>query len=139
MPTVSSYPFYLSRKLDLDQEEQQRADQHAIRFDSYKGQNVLAITGNYYAAYSAQKMSEDQRARATFFAVVMPVLRCVVPRFQSNREIQGYAIEVSHHLMGKVMGVDMERPENLMVFLPQRAAIRLVGSNKEIVQQAALL
>ncbi len=133
------YPFYLSRKLDLDQAEQQRADQHSIRFDSYNDQTVLAITGNYYAAYSNQKMSEEQRARATFLAVVMPILKGAVPRFQSNREIQGYAIEVSHHIMGKVMGVDMERAENLMVFLPQQAAIRLIGSKNETVQQAALL
>jgi hypothetical protein len=133
------YPFYLSRKLDLDQAEQQRADQHSIRFDSYNDQTVLAITGNYYAAYSNQKMSDEQRARATFLAVVMPILKGAVPRFQSNREIQGYAIEVSHHIMGKVMGVDMERAENLMVFLPQQAAIRLIGSKNETVQQAALL
>jgi hypothetical protein len=133
------YPFYLSRKLDLDQAEQQRADQHSIRFDSYNGHTVLAITGNYYAAYSIQKMSEEQRARATFLAVVMPILKGAVPRFQSNREIQGYAIEISHHIMGKLMGVDMERSENLMVFLPQQAAIRLVGSGNETVQQAALL
>ena len=133
------YPFYLSRKLDLDQPEQQRADQHSIRFDSYNGRTVLAITGNYYAAYSTQKMSEDQRARATFLAVVMPILKGAVPRFQSNHEIQGYAIEVSHHIMGNVMGVGMERPENLMIFLPQRAAVKLLGSTDQNLQQAALL
>ncbi len=48
------YPFYLSRKLDLDQAQQQIADQSSIRFDTYNGKTVLAITGNYYAAYSAQ-------------------------------------------------------------------------------------
>jgi len=133
------YPFYLSRKLDLDRAAQQQADQHSIRFDSYNGHTVLAITGNYYAAYSTQKMSEDQRARATFLAVVMPILKGAVPRFQSNHEIQGYAIEVSHHIMGEVMGVGMERPENLMIFLPQRAAVKLLGSTDETAQQAALL
>jgi hypothetical protein len=133
------YPFYLSRKLDLDQAAQQRADQHSIRFDNYNGHTVLAITGNYYAAYSTEKMSEDQRARATFLAVIVPILKGAVPRFQSNRDVQGYAIEISHHITGKVMGVGMERAENLMVFLPQRDAIRLIGSKSETVQQAALL
>ena len=33
------YPFYLSRKLDLDQAQQQIADQSSIRFDSYKRQD----------------------------------------------------------------------------------------------------
>ena len=133
------YPFYLSRKLDLDQTQQLHADQHSIRFDSYNGRTVIAITGNYYAAYSAEKINADQRARSTFLNVVMPVLRAVVPRFQSNQHVQGYAVEISHHIMGKVMGVSMERPENLMVFLPQNAALRLLGSKDDDTRQAALM
>jgi len=134
-----AYPFYLSRKLDLDEAQQKRADQRSIRFDRYNGQTVLAITGNYYAAYSAEKTTSDQRARSTFMNVVMPVLKAAVPRFQSNQHIQGYAVEISHHILGTVMGVSMERPENLMVFLPQASAVRLLGSKDESTQQAALL
>lgn len=139
LATHFDYPFYLSRKLDLDQAAQQRADQHSIRFDTYNGHTVLAITGNYYAAYSTQKMSEEKRARATFLAVVMPILKGVVPRFRSNHQIQGYAIEVSHHILGNVMGIGMEHPENLMIFLPQQAAIKLLDSADQTAQQAALL
>jgi hypothetical protein len=139
LATQFDYPFYLSRKLDLDQAQQQVADQSSIRFDIYKGQTVLAITGNYYAAYSAQKISPGQRARSTFLNVVMPILKAAVPRFQNNQHVQGFAIEISHHIMGKVMGVSMERPENLMVFLPRSGALKLVGSKDETAQQAALL
>ena len=133
------YPFYLSRKLDLDQAQQARADQRSIRFDRFNSQIVLAVTGNYYAAYSADKMTKDQRARETFLKVVMPLLKAEVPRFQNNRQIKGYAVEISHHITGKVMGVAMERPENLMVYLPQAAAVRLVAAKEETAQQAALL
>ena len=133
------YPFYLSRKLDLDELQQKRADQHSIRFDQYNAQTVLAITGNYYAAYSTEKTSSDQRARSTFMNVVMPLLKAAVPRFQGNANVQGYAVEVSHHILGTVMDVAMGRPENLMVFLPQSSAIKLLGSKDESVQQAALL
>jgi hypothetical protein len=133
------YPFYLSRKLDLDQPQQQIADQSSIRFDTYGGKTVLAITGNYYAAYSAQKINSAQRARSTFLNVVMPVLKAAVPRFQNNQHVQGYAIEISHHIMGKVMGVSMERPENLMVYLPRSGALKLLASKDETSQQAALL
>ena len=133
------YPFYLSRKLDLDQTQQQHADQHSIRFDSYNGKTVLAITGNYYASYSADKVSPDERARDTFRNVVMPLLQAAVPRFQSNREVRGYAVEISHHIVGKVMSVSMERPENLMVFLPQGAALRLLASKDDDTRQAALM
>jgi hypothetical protein len=117
---------------------QRQADQRSIRFDRYNGQTVLAVTGNYYAAYP-EKIGADQRARSTFLNVVMPILKSEVPRFQANHQVQGYALEISHHILGKVMGVTMERPENLMVFLPQSGAIRLLGSGDENVQQATLM
>ncbi len=139
LSTHFDYPFYLSRKLDLDEARQQVADQASIRFDTYSGKTVLAITGNYYAAYSAQKINPEQRARSTFLNVVMPILKAAVPRFQNNQHVQGYAVEISHHIMGKVMGVSMERPENLMVYLPRNGALKLVAAKDETAQQAALL
>lgn len=133
------YPFYLSKKLDLDEQQQKTADQRSIRFDRYNGKTVLAITGNYYAAYSATQLSKDQRARKTFLAVVDPILKLTVPKFQTNANVQGYAFEVSHHVVGTVMGVSMERPENLMVFFPQNAALKLLAGKTDAAQQAALL
>jgi hypothetical protein len=132
------YRFYLNRKLDLDESQQQHADQSSIRFDRYDGRTVLAVTGNYYAAYP-EKIGADQRARSTFMTVVIPILKSEVPRFQGNRQVQGYALEISHHVLGNVMGVMVERPENLMVFLPQSGALQLLGSKDENVQQAGLM
>jgi hypothetical protein len=133
------YPFYLSRKLDLDEQQQKSADQRSIRFDQYSGRTVLAITGNYYAAYRADQINKDQRARSTFLAVVEPILKVAVPKFQTNASVQGYAVEISHHILGKIMGVSMERPENLLVFLPQNAALKLLAARDETARQAALL
>lgn len=133
------YPFYLSRKLDLDESQQKNASQSSLRFDRYNGKVVLAATGNYFAAYSADKMNQDQRARETFLKVALPLLKAEVPTFQGNHQIQGYAIEISHHIVGKVMGVPVERPENVMVYLPQSAAIRLLGAKDDTTKQAALL
>ncbi len=132
------YRFYLSRKLDLDETQQQHDDQRSIRFDRYDGQTVVAVTGNYYAAYP-EKIGAEQRARSTFLNVVIPILKSEVPRFQSNQQVQGYALEISHHVLGSVMGVMVERPENLMVFLPQSGALKLLGSRDENVQQAGLM
>src|SRR6201993_5440530 len=47
------YPFYLSRKLDLDEQQQKAADQRSIRFDQFNEHTVLAITGNSEAASRA--------------------------------------------------------------------------------------
>ena len=132
------YHFYRNRRLDLDESQQQNADQSSIRFDRYNGKTVLALTGNYYAAYP-EKIAADQRARSTFLNVVMPILKSELPRFQGNHEVQGYALEISHHVIGNVMGVMVERPENLMVYLPQSGALQLLGSRDENVQQAGLM
>jgi hypothetical protein len=132
------YHFYLNRTLDVDESQQQHSDQRSIRFERYNGQTVVSVTGNYYAAYP-EKIGPDQRARSTFLNVVMPILKVEVPRFQTNRQVQGYAVEVSHHIVGNIMGVTVERPENLMVYLPQSGALQLLGSRDENVRQAGLL
>jgi hypothetical protein len=135
----TEYPFYLSRKLDIDEAQQKASDQRSIRFDRYQGRIILEVTGNYYAAYSADKMTPEQRSKETFDHIILPILKVEVPRFQNNRSIQAFAFEVSHHVLGKVMGVAMERPENLLIVLPQQAAIRLVGAKEDNIRQAALL
>src|SRR5579883_1977826 len=133
------FPFYLSRKLDLDEQQQKSADQRSIRFDEYNGRTVLAVTGNYYAAYGADQINQDQRARATFLAVIAPLLKIAVPPFQTNPSVQGFAFEVSHHIKGKVMGVEVERPENVMAFFPRNAALKYLAAKDDAGRQAALL
>ncbi len=133
------YGFYLSRKLDIDEQQQKRSDQASIRFERFNGHTVLAITGNYYAAYPGIRMSDGQRARATFLNVALPLLQAAVPHFQSNAAVEGYALEISHHVIGAVMRVPVERAENLVVYLPQASAARLLGSGSDTVKQAALL
>jgi hypothetical protein len=137
LPT--DYPFFLSRKLDLEQSKQRWADQRAIQFDRYKDKVVLKITGNYYAAYSAEKMNADQRARQTFLQIILPILQDAVPHFEKNASVEAYAFEVSHHVLGKVGGVGMERPENLVVIVPQAAAVQLASAKDDAARQAAIL
>jgi hypothetical protein len=132
------FPFYLSRKLDIDQPQQLRTDQSSIRFDRYDDQIVLAISGNYYAAYS-QKFDVEQRAKNTLLQVVLPVLKIAVSQFKENSSIQGYAVEVSHHVVRETMGLAVEGPENMMTFLPQRVAIALVQAKTQGEQEAAML
>ncbi len=134
-----SFPFYLSRKLDIDEKVQRRTDQHSIRFEHYNGATVIAISGNYYGAYASDKFNEEQRARQTFQNVVVPILKAVVPTFQGNAAVQGYAVEVSHHVVTKTMGMPIERPENLMIYFPQAAAVKLVNAQNNLAQQGALL
>src|SRR5579863_1357986 len=134
-----NFPFYLSRKLDIDEKVQKRSDQHSIRFEHLNGSTVLAISGNYYGAYAADKFNDEQRARQTFQDVVVPILKAVVPTFQGNSAVQGYAVEVSHHVISKTMGMPIERPENLMIYFPQAAAVKLITAQSNMAMQGALI
>lgn len=134
-----NFPFYLSRKLDIDEKVQKRTDQHSIRFENYNGSIVIAISGNYYGAYAADKFNEAQRARRTFQDVVVPILKAVVPTFEGSTSVQGYAVEVSHHVISKTMGMPIERPENLMVYFPRAAAMKLVEAQSNFAMQGALI
>jgi hypothetical protein len=133
------YPFYLSSTLDLNESQQEQASQRSLRFERYDDRTVLAVSGNYFAAYSEERVKGESRARNSFLKVVLPILKAAVPRFQASHDVQGYAIEISHHVVGSAMGVAVEQPENLMVFLPQSDAVRLVASSDTEAQQSALL
>jgi len=132
------FPFYLGQKLDIDQKVQLGSDQSSIRFDRFDDKVVLAISGNYYAAYS-QKFDVEQRAKNTLLQVVLPILRIAVTQFKDNTAIQGYAVEISHHVVKQTMGLTVEGPENMMTYLPQRVAIALVQAKTQGQQEAAML
>ena len=133
------YPFYFSRVLDIDQSKMPTSDQRSIHFDIYKSQTVLEITGNYYAAYSADRMEPYARLKETFQQVVMPVLQASVPHFPDDSAFSAYAVEVSHHVRQKAMGVTSENPENVTVIIPVLSAQKLVDAKTDDQKQAAIL
>lgn len=133
------FAFYFSRVLDIEQAQQSAADQRSIRFDSYNGKVVLEITGNYYASYSSQLMDYNHRVRQDFSDVVLPLLKMAAPRFAKVEGFQSYAFEIAHHVRHKVLGVDAERPENVLFVFPRQAAERLVTATSAAQQQAAVL
>jgi hypothetical protein len=136
---IFPYPFYFSRVLDLERAQQERADQRSLRFDNYGGMTVIELTGNYFGAYSTELVSKSHRALRTFQDVMLPILELAVPAFKDNPDVEGFAMEISHHIRGKAMGLDVERPENLVLALPKDAALRLVTAKNESDRQAALL
>ena len=133
------YPFYFSRVLDVDLSKMQVADRRSIRFEVYKGQTVLEITGNYYAAYSAERMDSYARLKETFQSVVMPMLQAEVPHFPDDSEFSAFAIEVSHHVRQKVMGISSEQPENVTVIVPVTVAQKFVDAKSDDQKQAAIM
>jgi hypothetical protein len=133
------YHFYLSRQLDIDEPQQLRVAQSSIRFDKYNSRMALEITGNYYTSYSDELMNKSQRVRKSFEDVILPILKTAVPQFPDDDSFAAFAIEISHHVRRKVMGISTENPENVVFILPRAAAHRLVIAKTPDQQQAAAL
>lgn len=134
-----AYPFYLCRTLDVDVAKIQAADLRSIRFESYQRKTVLSITGNYYASYSAERMDADARLKETFRQVIVPILQAEAPHFPDDSEFSAFAIEVSHHVRRKAMGMSSEVPENVAVIIPVGAAQKFVDAKTDDDKQSAIL
>ena len=141
--TISAHTFpyrlYFSRVMDLDERQQQRADQRSIRFDKFGTQTVLQITANYFASYSAELMSKEERARKTLHDVTVPILKAAVPVLIHEDKLQGFAVEVSHHVRRKVVGVSTENSENVALILPRLAATQFMAAKSPAEQDAGLM
>lgn len=136
---IFPYTFYFSRVLDLELSQQERADQRSLRFDNYGGMTVVELTGNYFASYSADLVDKSHRALRTFQDVLLPIVEIAMPELKDNPDVEGFAMEISHHVRGKAMGMSVERPENLVFVLSKDAALRLVNAKTENDRQAAIL
>src|SRR5215467_9113629 len=133
------YPFYFSEVLDIDEARQKQLPQTSIRFETFHSENVLAITGNYYASYSAAKLGANLRARTTFQEVILPLLKVAVAHIDRTVPVDAYAFEIAYHVRSKVLNVNTEGPENLMLLVPRGVAELLVEAKDAEGQQGALL
>ncbi|HWZ42899.1 MAG TPA: hypothetical protein VNW97_05455 [Candidatus Saccharimonadales bacterium] len=135
------FPFYFSQTLDVDEVKQKQMAQGSIHFDRFNGQEILQITGNYYASYSATAMSAGLRARQTFQEVVLPLLKLSVADLDRSIPFDAYAFEIAHHVRKKVYNVNTEGPENVVFVFSRGMGEKLAKAKGDDVesQQAALL
>jgi len=133
------YHFYFSRTLDLSEIDQPKSDQRSIQFDRYHEQVVLKITGNYFASYSTELMKPEERARQTYENVMLPLLEAAIPIFASSNVPEAFALEISHHVRKKILGISSEGVENVVLILPKTSALRLMTATNAQAKQAAVL
>jgi hypothetical protein len=97
-----SHRFCLSPVLNEDERMKKHLDRRSLRFAKFKGDTVLEVTGNYYAAYP-REMAPEQRVRRTLQDLLIPMLKVLLAEFQNQPYVEGYVLEVSHHVRGKVL------------------------------------
>ena len=127
------FPLYLSRYVGLDPAKQAEADSRGLEFVRFQDRTILKITGNYNAAYNTLRMTQNERAAATFRSVVLPILNVVTAALPEDLACEGIGFEISHHTRTNDRSYDYEGKEILVVVLDRADAwgMSRAASDKE--------
>lgn len=115
--TKFPYPFYLSRYVGLDPSQQVAVDSRGLEFVRFQDRSILKVSGNYNAAYDTFRMTQNERAAATFRTVVLPILTLMTAVLPQDLSCDGIGFEISHHTRTKDRSYDFEGKEILVVVL----------------------
>jgi hypothetical protein len=110
-----SFPFVLSRYVGLDPAQQEGSDRRGLEFVLFHSRQVLKITGNYNAAYSAAQLTQNQRASRVFAEVILPILTKVTEEIPEDVACDAIGFEISYHARSAAKGFDYEGKEILVV------------------------
>lgn len=120
--TKFPFPFYLSRYVGLDPAQQAEADSRGLEFVRFQDRVILKVTGNYNAAYGTVRMTQNERAAATFRTVILPILSLLTAALPEDLACDGLGFEISHHTRTKNSSYDFEGKEILVVVLDRADA-----------------
>ncbi len=132
------FSFFLSRYVGVDPAQQAGSDSRGIEFVNFHGRVVLKITGNYNAAYSAQRVTQNERASRTFQDVIAPILQLVAQQITPNVPCDSIGFEISHHVRAMSRDSDYEGKEILVVVLARDDAFALSRAASEVEKQEIL-
>jgi hypothetical protein len=133
--TKFSFPFYLNRFVGLDPAQQAQADSRGLEFVRFRDRIILKVTGNYNAAYDTGRLTQNERAAATFRTVVLPVLEQVTAALPQDLACDGIGFEISHHTHTRDRSYDYEGKEILVVVLERDDAWALSRASTDPERQ----
>lgn len=132
------FSFYLSRYVGLDPAKQAEADSRGLEFVRFQDRAILKITGNYNAAYDTLRMTQNERAAATFRSVILPALQVVTAALPEDLACDGIGFEISHHTRTNDRTYDFEGKETLVVVLDRADAWTMSRASSDAERQEIL-
>src|SRR5215468_6814239 len=132
------FPFYVSRYVGLDPAKQAEADSRGLEFVRFQDRKILKVSGNYNAAYNALKMTQNERAAATFRAVILPILNLVTSVLPPDIDCDGIGFEISHHARATEKSYDFEGKEILVVVFNREDAWAMSRAQSDAERQEIL-
>jgi hypothetical protein len=132
------FPFYLSRYVGLDPAKQAEADSRGLEFVRFQDRAILKVTGNYNAAYNTLRLTQNERAAATFRSIVIPILSVVTAALPEDIGCDGIGFEISHHTRTNDRSYDFEGKETLVVVLDRADAWAMSRAASDAERQEIL-
>ena len=132
------FPLYISKYVGLEPAKQAEADSRGLEFVKFQDRTVLKITGNYNAAYDADRFTRNERAARTFEDVLLPILINVTQTISPDIACDAIGFEVSYHTRTNDKSADYEGKEILVVVIGIKNAFRLSQATNDKDRQEIL-
>lgn len=136
--TKFPFPFYLSRFVGLDPAKQAEADSRGLEFVRFQDRVILKVTGNYNAAYDTARLTQNERAAATFRTVVLPIVNLLTDSLSQDLACDGIGFEISHHAHTRERSYDYEGKEILVLVVDRDDVWALSRSSTDPERQEIL-
>ena len=132
------FPFYLSRYVGLDPAKQAEADTRGLEFVRFEDRAILKVSGNYNAAYDTLRLTQNERAAATFRSVILPILQVVTAALPDDLACDGIGFEIAHHTRTNKRSYDFEGKETLVVVFDRADAWAMSRASSDSERQEIL-
>lgn len=132
------FTFFLSRYVGLDRSQEAETDTRGIEFGFFQNRTILKITGNYDAAFNANLLTENERARRVFQDVMVPILQLVGRDVPTDVPADTIGLEICYHVRTPSSNYDYEGKQILVVVFQKADAFMYVHATDNSSRQDIL-
>lgn len=133
-----SFPFSLNRYVGSDPKSQTGVDGRGLEFVNFHDQIVLKVTGNYQAAFDADRLTPNQRSGRVFNDVIYQILEIVPSYFSAADGFDAIGFEICYHVRRKAPHYEYEGKEFLVAVLSKADAFRYAAAPTDSERQELL-
>ena len=133
-----SFPFSLNRYVGSDPKSPAGLDGRGLEFVNFHDQIVLKVTGNYQAAFDADRLTPNQRSTRVFNDVVFQILEVLPGYFSGSDSFDAVGFEICYHVRRKAAHYEYEGKEILVAVLSKADALRYAKAPTDSERQELL-
>jgi hypothetical protein len=132
------FPFALNRYVGSDPKSPKGFDGRGLEFVNFHNQIVLKVTGNYEAAFDADRLTPNQRSSQVFNDVVYQFLEMLPGYFSAADAFDAVGFEIGYHVRRKAAHYEYEGKEILVAVLSKADAFRYAKAPTDSERQELL-